>query len=177
MTINIYGGGARTNKNGLHFEQETSLEEALLNAGYRITDRNVVKDKKGNCLGVIAQKYQFYKRILEPEGVDWRNRISKRLLPDETLLNFTNNTVYIIEKKFQHGAGSVDEKLQTCDFKKKQYQKLFYDTNYNVEYLYVCNDWFKQPCYTDVHEYIQSVGCYIFFDEIPLDFLELPLAN
>lgn len=177
MPINIYGGGARTNENGLKFEQETSLADALYNAGYTITTRNIVKDKYGNCLGIIAPKHAFYKLILEPEGVDWRDYISKRLLPDEALLNFTNNTVYIIEKKFQHDSGSVDEKLQTCDFKKKQYQKLFYDTDYDVEYLYVCNDWFEQPCYRDVHEYIYSVGCHIFFNEIPLEFLNLPLAE
>lgn len=176
MAINIYGGGARTNEFGLQFEQETSLKDALLDAGYSINDRGIVRDCEGNCLALTAPKFRLYKEILEPEGIDWRNYISKRLLPDEALLNFTNNTVYIIEKKFQHGSGSVDEKLQTCDFKKKQYQKLFCDTNYDVEYLYVCNDWFRQSCYRDVHEYIQSVGCYIFFDEIPLEFLELPLA-
>ncbi len=176
MAINRYGGGAKTNKNGLTFEQETSLADALIDAGYTITDRNVIRDSFGNCLGIIAQKYSFYKIILEPEGIDWRNYISKQLLPDEALLNFQNKTVYIIEKKFQHDSGSVDEKLQTCDFKKKQYQKLFYDTDYDVEYLYVCNDWFKKPSYSDVHDYIRSVGCNIFFNEIPLDFLELPSA-
>ena len=173
MSINIYGGGARTNKNGLKFEQETSLSDALYNAGYTITNRNIIKDKFDNVLGIIAPKHDFYKLILEPAGIDWRDYISKRLLPDEALLNFANNTVYIIEKKFQRDSGSVDEKLQTCDFKKKQYQKLFSDTDYNVEYLYVCNDWFTHPSYRDVHEYIHSVGCHIFFNEIPLKFLNL----
>ena len=173
MSINIYGGGARTNANGLRFEQETGLTDALNNAGYKITNRNIIKDKFGNCLGIIAQKHAFYKLILEPEGIDWRDYISKRLLPDEALLNFANNTVYIIEKKFQHNSGSVDEKLQTCDFKKKQYQKLLSNTDYTVEYLYVCNDWFAQPSYRDVYEYINSVGCHIFFNEIPLKFLDL----
>ena len=171
MPINIHGGGARTNKNGLRFEQETSLEDALLNTGYTISNRNIIKDAYGNCLGIIAPKHSFYKRILEPEGINWQEHISKKLLPDEALLNFTNNTVYIIEKKFQHDSGSVDEKLQTCDFKKKQYQKLLRDTPYSVEYLYVCNDWFEQSCYYDVHEYIRSVGCHIFVNAIPLDFL------
>lgn len=173
MPINIHGGGARTNENGLRFEQETSLEHALINAGYTITNRNTIKDDHNNCLGIIAPKHSFYKRILEPEGINWKDYISKKLLPDEALLNFANNTVYIIEKKFQHDSGSVDEKLQTCDFKKKQYQKLLRDTPYDVEYLYVCNDWFEQPCYYDVHDYIHSVGCHIFFDAIPLSFLGL----
>ena len=173
MPINIHGGCARTNKNGLRFEQETSLEHALISAGYIITNRNVVKDEHNNCLGIIAPKHSFYKRILKPEEINWQDYISKKLLPDEALLNFLNNTVYIIEKKFQHDSGSVDEKLQTCDFKKKQYQKLLRDTPYDVEYLYVCNDWFEQPCYYDVHNYIHSVGCHIFFDAIPLHFLGL----
>lgn len=118
MPINIHGGGAHTNENGLRFEQETSLEHALINAGYTITSRNTIKDEHNNCLGIIAPKHSFYKRILEPEGINWQDYISKKLLPDEALLNFANNTVYIIEKKFQHDSGSVDEKLQTCDFKK-----------------------------------------------------------
>lgn len=54
---NMFGGGAGTNANGLHFEQTTSLD--------------------------------------------------------------------IIEKKFQHGPGSVDEKLPNCDFKKKCWMSLF----------------------------------------------------
>ena len=173
MPVNIYGGGARTNANGLRFEQETSLEEALLNAGYSINDRNVIKDEHNNCIGIIAPKHAFYKVILEPEGINWEDYISKKLLPDEALLNFNNNMVYIIEKKFQHDSGSVDEKLQTCDFKKKQYQKLLQNTPYDVEYLYVCNDWFQQKCYLDVHNYINSVGCHIFFNAIPLEFLGL----
>jgi hypothetical protein len=42
-------------------------------------------------------------------------------------------------------AGSVDEKLQTCDFKRKQYLKLVQPLGIKVEYVYVLNDWFKQP--------------------------------
>ena len=35
-TPNIHGGGARTNANGLYFEQTTSLEDALENAKYDV---------------------------------------------------------------------------------------------------------------------------------------------
>jgi hypothetical protein len=78
-------------------------------------------------------------------------------------------TVYIIEKKYQAGSGSVDEKLQTCDFKKKQYIKLFKPLNIKVEYYYVLNDWFRRPEYEDVFEYIESVGCKYFIEELPLE--------
>ena len=173
MIINRHGGGARTNENGLRFEQDTSLADALITAGYSFTSRNAVRNATGNTITLIASKHRFYRDLLKPEGVDWRNYISKKMLPDEAILNFENKTVYIIEKKFQHDAGSVDEKLQTCNFKKKQYEKLLYDTPYSVEYLYVCNDWFMDESYRDVHEYIQDVGCHIFFNEIPLEFLGL----
>ncbi len=96
------------------------------------------------------------------------------MLPDEALYVGRVKTLYIIEKKFQHGGGSVDEKLQTCVFKKQQYQKLVHGLDMDVEYLYVCNDWFQQEEYEDVREFIQDVGCHIFFDEIPLSFLQLP---
>ena len=42
-TPNRFGGGARTNANGLHFEQTTSLDAALTNAGYHVI-RNKVYD-------------------------------------------------------------------------------------------------------------------------------------
>ena len=82
--------------------------------------------------------------------------------------------MYIIEKKFQHGSGSVDEKLQTCDFKKKIYTKLLYSLNINVEYIYVLSDWFKKERYNDVLNYITSSNCYYYYNEIPLTKLPLP---
>ena len=173
MAINTHGGGARTNEFGLKFEQETSLSDALLSAVYSVSTDGTVSDGI-NVIGILAPKNKLYKRLLEPQGIEWKKHISKQLLPDEVFYNCTNNTVYIIEKKFQHGSGSVDEKLQTCDFKKKQYIKLFKNLGYAVEYLYVCNDWFKKKSYGDVVEYIKSVGCHIYFNEIPLDFLKLP---
>ena len=81
-----------------------------------------------------------------------------------------NKTVYIIEKKFQAGSGSVDEKLQTCDFKKKIYTKLIKKckTNYSTEYYYLLNNWYKREEYKDVKSYILSVGCKYFIDRIKL---------
>ena len=93
--------------------------------------------------------------------------LSKKLLPDGALL--VGDTLYIVEKKYQAGAGSVDEKLQTCDFKKKQYQKLFTPLGINVEFYYVLNRWFEQDSNRDVFEYIKSVGCKYFIEVLPLD--------
>lgn len=46
-TPNTYGGGARTNANGLHFEQTTSLNEALANGGYRVAYDGTVCNLRG----------------------------------------------------------------------------------------------------------------------------------
>ena len=43
-----------------------------------------------------------------------------------------------------------------------------------VQYVYVLNDWFRQPGYRDVLEYIRSVDCHYVFGELPLAWLGLP---
>ena len=147
---NKHGGGSKTNINGLHFEQTTSLNDALINKGYTI--------KNG---------YDVYKDI------NFGSIISKQLLPDDAFYNLNDNTIYILEKKFQNSHGSVDEKLQTCGFKKWEYEKLFSPINIKVEYIYILNDWFKQSKYHDTLDYINLQNCHYYFNEIPLDFLNL----
>lgn len=79
--------------------------------------------------------------FLKEHDIDWRNIISKKLLPDGSFI--IQNTLFIIEVKYQQGEGSVDVKLQTCDFKQKQYLKLVVPLELKVEYVYVLGDWFK----------------------------------
>ena len=88
-----------------------------------------------------------------------------------------NKTLFIVETKFQTVAGSVDEKLQTCDFKLRQYKKMFEPIGLNVKYVYVLNDWFKKKEYADVLAYIKSVDCDYFFNELPLSYLGLPVPH
>lgn len=168
---NRFGGGAKTNANGLHFEQTTSLDDALRQAGYEI--RNGIVYRGTDKVGMSVQKKKLYTMFLEPNGIDYRTINSKQWQPDECFINFTCRTAFIIEKKFQSGAGSVDEKLPGCQFKKAEYEKLFDPIDYHVEYLYVFNDWFRAPVYRDTLEYITSTGCHYFFGEIPLSFLRI----
>lgn len=164
---NMVGGGARTNLNGLQFEGRTDLREAIRqHAIYNLNENDEVV--KGSL--VVAKYFEkngLYKKLLEPKGINYKTVISKKLLPDGALL--VENTLFIIEKKYQAGAGSVDEKLQTCDFKKKQYQKLFNPLGIDVEFYYVLNRWFEQECNRDVFEYIKSVGCKYFIEVLPLE--------
>ncbi len=165
-------GGGKT-ITGLKFESRISLEKALQALpGYNVAGDEVYFD--GQKIAEFYQKHKLYKNLLVPNGINYKDIISKKLLPDEAILLFNNSTLFIIEIKFQEVAGSVDEKLQTCDFKNKQYQKLLLRLDIKVKYIYVLSDWFKKQEYKDVLQYVKAVGCYYFFNELPLSFLGLP---
>lgn len=172
------GQGGGSTLTGLNFEKKVDFQELLKGIpGYSIRK---IPNKAG--LGIFFndvfvarcfRKYDFY-GFLEEENIDWQKLISKRLLPDDALLVIVRETLFIIEVKYQQVAGSVDEKLQTCDFKRKQYMKLVSSLGIKVEYVYVLNDWFRKPEYKDVLDYIHSVNCHYKFDELPLAWLGLP---
>ena len=166
----IGGGNTRT---GLVFEGKVDLTSFLSKQPHYYIENGIVYyDNKE--VARIFKKHGFYK-FLEDIGIDWHNYISKKLLPDDSIYVIINNILYIIECKHQHVAGSVDEKLQTCDFKKKQYQKLLAPANIKVQYMYLLDNWFRDPKYKDVLDYIISVGCQYYFEYIPLFELGLPV--
>ena len=166
-------GGANT-KTGLIFEGKTDLKTFLnQQKNYFVDDNNEVF-YNGESVAFIFKKYGLYK-FFESRDINWKDYWSKRLLPDDSIYVIINNTFYVIECKFQKVAGSVDEKLQTCDFKKKQYKKIFSRLNIEVQYIYLLSDWFTKPEYKDVLDYIISVGCEYYFNYIPLQKLGLPV--
>ncbi|SSY80177.1 hypothetical protein [Alysiella crassa] len=172
-------GGSHT-QTGLQFEQRTDIKQLFeqingyelkpseQQTGYEVWFQN-------KLLAYCFKKRELYRFLeQEPYNVDWREYLSKRLEPDNALFVVVRDTLFIIEIKFQQVAGSVDEKLQTCDFKRKQYTKLVHRLGWRVEYVYVLNDWFKKPEYRDTLDYIHSVNCHYLFNEIPLKWLGLP---
>lgn len=166
-------GGANT-LTGLIYEGRVDLKTFLNQQnGYRVEGNNVYY--QDDEVAQIFKKYELYSKFLSPRGIDWKNCISSQLLPDNGIYVIINNTVFIIEVKTQNTSGSVDEKLQTCDFKKKQYQKLFFPLNIEVQYVYILDEWFRHPKYKDVLDYIISVGCQYYFQYIPLQRLGLPV--
>ncbi|MBP6060630.1 MAG: hypothetical protein KA515_01340 [Candidatus Pacebacteria bacterium] len=173
MINNGKGGGSTIT--GLNFEKEGDILELLKKQeGYEVKGNHIFYQEEE-----VAQSYRknaLYK-YLESKGVDYKKSLSKKLLPDEALYVIVNNTLFIIEMKFQKVAGSVDEKLQTCDFKRKQYAKLMAPLNIEVEYIYILSDWFKKPEYKDVLDYIISVGCQYYFKYLPLQKLGLPVPD
>ena len=167
------GGNTRT---GLIFEGKTDLATFLSRQPhYSMSGHDVFFDD--DKVAEVYKKHDFYKVFLKKLGIDWTQYISKKLLPDDSIFMLLNNKLFIIECKHQEVAGSVDEKLQTCDFKRKQYKKLMAPANIDVEYIYLLDDWFRDPKYKDVLDYIQSVGCDYYFEYIPLTRLGLPVPE
>lgn len=168
----IGGGNTIT---GLIYEGEVDLSTYLAKQkDYDIDGTNVLY--KGKVIAYIFKKHEFY-YFLEKNNIDWKQLISSKLLPDNCIYVIVNNTLFIIEVKNQNVTGSVDEKLQTCDFKRKQYKKLLSQLNIEVEYIYILSKWFKNPKYKDVLDYIISVNCQYYFDYIPLQKLGLPVPE
>ncbi|MGT2925719.1 hypothetical protein [Streptococcus cuniculipharyngis] len=192
-------GGANT-KTGLAFELKTDLPTFIRQQeGYEVIDNDfdiVIRKRTGDKIkrprksiarwkvyfndefvAEIFQKHGLY-RYFDEVGLNYREIISKKLLPDDAIFVIANNTVFIIEKKIQTTEGSVDEKLQTCDFKLKQYRKLFSPLNKEVKYYYLLDkNWFDNPAYKDVLNYIIDVGCGFYFNYIPLKELGLPVPR
>lgn len=169
------GTGGGNTITGLNFEKERDILEILKKTrGYSIKG-NVIYFR-GKEVARSYRKHGLY-RLLAERKIDWKKLVSKRLLPDEAIYVLVNNTLFIIEMKFQNVSGSVDEKLQTCDFKKKQYKKLMAPLNIEVEYIYILNDWFKKPAYKDTLDYVISVGCQYYFNYLPLQKLGLPVPQ
>lgn len=168
-------GGANT-KTGLCFEGDVDFTTFIgKQKDYYVKGNEVCY--KGECVGLCMKKHGLYK-YLEEKGVNYEKIVSKKLLPDDAIFVIANNTLFILEVKFQCVAGSTDEKLQTCDFKIKQYKKLFSQLNIEVQYIYILNDWFKKPEYKDVLDYIISInGCSYYFHYLPLQKIGLPVPE
>lgn len=170
-------GGDKT-KTGLDFEGHVDFQKLITDIpGYAVKEIAYKAGKgvfyKNKLIARCFKKHDFY-RFLTEEKIDWKGILSKKLLPDDALLVIVRETLFIIEVKYQQVAGSVDEKLQTCDFKRKQYLKLVSPLGLKVEYVYVLSAWFEKPEYKDVLEYINSVNCHYKFKYLPLSWLGLP---
>src|SRR5690606_31504674 len=160
------GVGGSSTRTGLRFEAKTDLREALERLdGVRVEGDAVTV--RGSVVATLHPKGRLYTGLLGPKGVKWGEDLSAKLLPDEALHHIKRNTLYVVEKKCQEVAGSVDEKLQTCAFKKRQYSRLLAPLGITVRYCYVLNGWFEQSRYRDVLEYIQESECDYFFNQIP----------
>lgn len=167
--VNKSGGGINANINGEKFERSLSLLESLKSAGYVVTGEGyITKNHKSYKDGVLLKHSKLHKFLLEKFGRRAKDILSHNLNPDECVI--CDNIVYIIEIKNQNSHGSVDEKIQTAPYKLDYYNKLFDGLGFDdIKFIYVMNDFFKQPRYRSIFEYFDENGIIYFFNEIPLD--------
>ena len=81
------------------------------------------KEKKdNNIIANVYYKNEFYTKFLEPKQVNVNKILSKKLIPDVVVEVINTKFLGIIEIKNQNTTGTVDEKIQTCDFKQRQFK-------------------------------------------------------
>lgn len=185
-------GGANTNRGGLEFEKNTDLsarivrdlsdsfrlnlitvEQSAINSKDHVYEViRLADDKK---IGYITKQFQFYNVMKNEYGVENQNH--KKWKPDEVFFNLETNTVFIVEKKWQQGAGSVDEKIFGFVNKRRLYQLNFNVLNKEpkptVEFSALFNaDWWlhgnngkNMASYQDYFDNLRIDGIKIFFDE------------
>lgn len=108
--------------------------------------------------GIDISKTKLKKFLIEKGVADPTQYLSWMFQPDEAYFLPDTNEIIIYEKKFQQGAGSVDEKLGNCAWKVGEYRACFAAAGINkISYIYIFNDWFKQPRYEKLLAYIRSV--------------------
>jgi hypothetical protein len=170
---NKSGGGANTNKNGLAFEKKACLLTKLKKTDNISVNENNEVFKNDTLVGLYCPKYSFYKKFLKVNGIDWRDRISKQLLPDIVFVNYQTKTIYFGDNKFQKGPGSADEKIETAHYKHFVLSELCEDLGYKIDYFYLLNDWFLQKKYNTVKKYLDLYGYKYYFNEIPIEHVGL----
>ena len=125
-------GGSKTNINGLNWEKITSVENELIKNYFL----KIIFNKK------IKYGY-YYEKIIENKKVIYLkqsgfNKYVKKEFnidiyynPDEVFIIHDNDTyiIKILEKKNQNVSGSVEDKLKTGKFTRREYEKMFKYTN------------------------------------------------
>lgn len=208
MRHNEAGGGAQTNANGLKFEERVSLSALLPQRfpQFHIENHDIfLTTQRGQVqVAQIYKKIDFWSDyvkslcpgILGKDSRGWDALSleiwSKMMFPDQVLIvhipshifRGLKHRIFIIEMKTQEQGGSVDEKIQTIDFKTKQYLSVFRlvfgnECFFDFHFVYFLDNIYcdkvstvffngQQQCvrkYRDAFNYVQSMGGVVFFPE------------
>ena len=141
-------GGANTTLNGSLFEERTSIENKLLENKFIKKEIDTkTKNKKGYYFEYIDNDYKiiyltqsgFVSYFTKEFNIDSKYLYRR---PDEAFLILHNNQYYlkILEKKNQNCDGSVEDKLKTGLFNKKEYDEMLRplcdNYKFNVSYAF-----------------------------------------
>jgi len=118
-------GGSKTTMNGITFEYKTSIEKKLIENDFN----KIIIDRKAKY-GYYYQYSKENKKIVYLTQSGFKLYFKKEFnidvykQPDEAFLIFHDNNIYlkILEKKNQNVDGSVEDKLKTGHFNKREYE-------------------------------------------------------
>lgn len=179
-------GGAKTQKSGEVFESHTltALISSLKIGGYTVNSlrkgsgtspRGITLENKEGDKIELYFKAAVHKDFFQPRGVLTEKYFSARLEPDTAIFSEKTNTLTIIEKKQQSGAGSVAEKLQTCDYKMMYYSTLCEPIGVKVDLIWQLGSYFvdQKENLRSVFEYMLLKGSRYYFLDIPIKELKI----
>lgn len=177
-------GGANTNINGISFENKTSIENKLLENnftkvimnnknkyGYYFEYNDVENNNKIIYLTQNGFKLYFKKK----------HNINVYKQPDEAfiIISANNYNIKILEKKNQNVDGSVEDKLKTGYFNKREYEKMIkkevedkkIDFNFTISYAFCISAFLQNkfnsmlPKYNIIKQIMLEDGINIFYGE------------
>ena len=178
-------GGSATQKAGEVFENKT-LENLLASfqkngfvldsilKGGQNPRALFLKNEAGKLVDIFLQA-AVHTHFFKPRGINSDDYFSAELRPDTAIFSHSANTLTIIEKKQQTGAGSVAEKLQTCDYKMQYYTTLCKPIGVRVDLIWQLGQYFvdNKIALRSVFEYMKSKGSRHFFLEVPFEALHI----
>ncbi len=151
-------GGANTNHSGLTFEDKTSIEPKLNDYKYSLKNIKIKKRKgiyyeyKDDNINIIYFKKNGFKLYFEKEF----NIITYRQ-PDEAYLIKKNDNyiLKVLEKKNQNVEGSVEEKLKTGAFNRREYELMINNSNkFTVIYCFCVSKFLQNKLESDDIKYL-----------------------
>ena len=161
-------GGAKTNHNGLAFENKTNFENILLEQKWekKYLDKThyYLELVKNNEVLYWMCKYSFQVFVSKQFGLNKDNIFRQ---PDEIFIkiNEKNINIYVIEKKNQNVCGSVEDKLRTGSFIREEYIEMLSpikDSNVIIEYGYCVSKFLynkylsERPKYTAMRKILKK---------------------
>ncbi len=172
-------GGANTNAHGLPYELYTDLSDSytecqdLSKATPEKKPKNPMKTVKfaGYDKHVYVGNKSAFHKGMELLGFPMVLSVALGITqpahgcrqPDEAYVDTHRKKIIIIEKKFQQCGGSVCEKIQSGDFKRRQYQKMY--PQFEVHYVYCLSSWFKKNCAAEIDDLVNYSNIPVFFGD------------
>jgi hypothetical protein len=150
-------GGSNTTKNGNTFELLTSIEYKL------ITEQFIKKFiNKKNKYGYYFEKtYKLIKIVyFKQNGLKlyFKHHFNIDIYknPDEAFLIYDCDRYFlkILEKKHQNMNGSIEDKLKTGAFNRREYELMINDNKFIVEYAFCVNSFLQKKLNSKVAKYI-----------------------